>query len=59
MIFAQRSFRRIIRETDAAAFKKAHEDRPTRQHVVDGLGNGVVARELDAFGAHPLFKRCD
>jgi addiction module HigA family antidote len=35
------------------------ERRPTLEHVVNGLGNVIVARELDALVAHPTLQLSD
>jgi len=50
------AFGRVVAEANAAVVKEAGEGRPARQHVVDRLGGGGVARQPGAFRAHPLFK---
>ena len=39
--------------------RKRTKERPAREHAVDRLGDGGVAREPWALGAHPRFERAD
>jgi hypothetical protein len=47
------SFRRIVRQADPAIFRKARKAVPTREHIVDRLGDGGRAREPGALAAQP------
>ena len=53
---AQRSFGGIVRQADAAVVEEAGEGRPALEHVIHGLGDVVVARELGALLAHPALQ---
>jgi len=50
------AFGRVVAEANAAVVKEAGEGRPARQHIVDRLRGGGVARQPGAFCAHPLFE---
>jgi hypothetical protein len=49
----------VVRRADAAVVEDTREGRPAREHVVNGLCDGIVPREFGAFGAHPLIERGD
>ena len=54
---AQHALGSVIRQADAAIVQKPRESPPTLQHVVHGLGDVIVARELGPLGTHPCLKR--
>ena len=47
------------RSARSAALEEPREGRPAREHVIDGLSDGIVPGELGAFRARPLFERSD
>jgi hypothetical protein len=56
---AQRSFGRVVRETNASVMQEASERLPPFEHVIHCFRDIGVSRELAAFGSHPLLKRDD
>ncbi len=53
---AQRPFGGIVRETDPAVGEEAGERVPAAQHVVDGFGNVMVARDPGELRAEPFLE---
>ena len=56
---AQRSFGRVVRETNASVMQEASERLPPFEHVIHRFRDIGVSRELAAFGSHPLLERGD
>ena len=56
---AQRSFGRVVGETDASVVQEASEGLPAFEHVIHRFRDIGVSRELAAFGSHPLLKKGD
>jgi hypothetical protein len=51
---AQRALGGVVAQADPGVIEEAGEGRGPLEHVIHGLGNGVVARELGAFTRHPV-----
>lgn len=60
---AQRSLGRIVGQADSAVIEEAGERLPAREHVLERLGHGIMARESGPLLAHPALQfgdqRCD
>jgi hypothetical protein len=54
---AQYALGGVIRQADAPITQEPRESLPTLQHVVHGLGEVIVARQLCPFGTHLCLKR--
>lgn len=52
---AQRPFRGVVGNADAAIFEETGERVPAAQHVVDGLGEIVIARQLGELDYQPAW----
>jgi len=50
---AQSAFCRVVREANPAVVEEAGEGIPAQKHVVDGLGEIVVARQPGELGSEP------
>jgi hypothetical protein len=50
---AQRPFSCVVGQADPAVVEKAGEGRPAAQHVVDGLGETMMARQQAALIRQP------
>ena len=53
---AQRSLGRIVGQADSAVTEEPGERLPAREHVLERLGHGIMAREFGALLAHPAFQ---
>ena len=56
---AQRSFGRVVRETNSPVVEKAGEGWPALEHVVHRFGDFGMARETWSLAAQPVFERRD
>ncbi len=56
---AQRSFGRVVAETDSPVIDKACEGWPAFEHVVHGFGDLGMARESCSLMAQPFLQRLD